>query len=109
MIPLHKLAKELKAKLIEDEIKFSGKLKSGGNIAEAVLTTSESIGADMIVITQSTDPTIKQFFIGPFEQHVANQATVPVLSIRPELDSPGSQVVIQQIHESFSTRRTSFA
>jgi nucleotide-binding universal stress UspA family protein len=106
---LQKLVKELKTKLIEDEIKLSGKLKSGKNMAKAVLMTSKSIGADMIVITESTDPAFKQFFIGPFEQHVVNQATVPVLSIRPKLTSPDSQVVIQQIHESFPARRTSFA
>ena len=98
---LRKLAKELKTKLIEDEIKISGKLKSGENMPEAVLKMSKSISADMIVITVKNDPAFKQFFIGPFEQHIVNHARVPVLSIRPQLASPDSQVVIQQIHESF--------
>ena len=101
---LQKLAKELKAKLIEDGIKISGNLKSGGNMPEAVLKMSKSIGADMIVITMNIDPAFKQFFIGPFEQHIVNHAAVPVLSIRPKLARPDSQVVIQQIHESFPAK-----
>ncbi|HJS55349.1 MAG TPA: universal stress protein [Chitinophagaceae bacterium] len=106
---LQELVKKLKTKLKDDGIKISGSLISGTNMTEAVLKTSKSIGADMIVITVTTDPAFKQFFIGPFEQHVVNHSTVPVLSIRPKLASPDSQVVIQQIHESFPGRLPSFA
>ena len=101
---LRKLVKELKRKLIGDKIEISGKLKSGKNMPEAVLKMSKSIDADMIVITVKTDPAFKQFFIGPFEQHIVNHARVPVLSIRPQLTSSDSQVVVQQIHESFPGR-----
>lgn len=101
---LQKLAKELKAKLIEDKIKITGNLKSGGNMPEAVLKMSKSIGADMIVITMNIDPAFKQFFIGPFEQHIVNHADVPVLCISPKLTRPDLQGVIQQIHESFPAR-----
>ena len=103
---LQKLVKELKTKLIKDEIKISGTLKSGENMPEAVLKMSKSIGADMIAITINIDPAFKQFFIGSFEQHIVNHATIPVLSIRPKLAKPDSQVVIQQIHESFPSSNT---
>ena len=101
---LRKLVKELKTKLIEDKIKISGVLKSGRNMPKAVLKMSKSIDADMIVITVETDPAFKQFFIGPFEQHIVNHARVPVLSIRPQSASLDSHVVIQQLHESFPAR-----
>jgi nucleotide-binding universal stress UspA family protein len=104
---LRKLVKELKPKLIEDEIKISGSLKSGGSMPKAVLRMSKSIGADMIVISVKNETAFKQFFIGSFEQHIVNHATVPVLSIRPKLTNSGSQV-IQKIHESFPSQIPEF-
>jgi nucleotide-binding universal stress UspA family protein len=106
---LQKLVKELKTKLIEDEIKISGSLKSGGNMPKAVLRMSKSVGADMIVITLKNEATLNQVFIGPFEQYIVNHATVPVLSIRPKLTSPDSPVIKQQIHESFPSQISEFA
>jgi nucleotide-binding universal stress UspA family protein len=106
---LRKLVRELKTKLIEDEIKISGSLKSGGNMPKAVLKMSKSIGADMIVITVKNEAAFKQFFIGPFEQRILNHARVPVLSIRPKLATSDSQAMIQQIHESFPGQMPEFA
>lgn len=106
---LQKLIKELKTKVLEDEIKISGSLKSGGNMPKAVLKMSKSVGADMIVITLKNEDAFKQFFIGPFEQHIVNHATVPVLSIRPKLTSSDSQAIIPQIHESFPSQMPEFA
>jgi nucleotide-binding universal stress UspA family protein len=106
---LRKLVRELKTKLIEDEIKISGSLKSGGNMPKAVLKMSKSIGADMIVITVKNEAAFKQFFIGPFEQRILNHARVPVLSIRPKLATSDSQAMIQQIHESLPGQMPEFA
>ena len=97
---LQKLVKELKTKVIEDEVKISGSLKSGGNMPKAVLKMSKSVGADMIVIALKNEAAFDQSFIGPFEQYIVNHATVPVLSIRPKLTSSDSQVIKQQINES---------
>ena len=105
---LQKLVKELKTKVAEDGIKISGDMKSGGNLPEAVLNMSKSISADIIVITISADSNFKQFFIGPFEQHIVNHAVVPVLSIRPKLANPDLQVAIQHIHESFPSQIPAF-
>jgi len=101
---LQKLVKELKTKVIEDEIKISGSLKSGGNMAKAVLKMSKSVDADMIVITLKNEAAFNQSFIGPFEQYIVNHATVPVLGIRPKLTSSDSQGTKQQIHESFPSQ-----
>ena len=101
---LQKLVKELKTKVAEDEIKISGSLKSGGNMPKAVLKMSKSVGADMIVITLKNEAVLNQFFIGSFEQYIVNHATVPVLSIRPTLMGSDSQVILQQIHESFPSQ-----
>jgi nucleotide-binding universal stress UspA family protein len=106
---LQSLVKELKKKVIKDEIKISGKLKVGAKMPQAVLRMSKSIDADLIVITAATDSDFKQFFIGPFEQHIVNHATMPVLSVRPKLTSPDSRVIMQQIHESFPSQIPSIA
>ena len=106
---LQKFVKELKAKLIQDEITISGNIKAGKYIPETVLRMSKSAGADMIVVTVNNDPAFKQFFIGPFEQHIINHATAPVLSIRSQWVSQDSQVAIQQIHESFPEQVPLFA
>ena len=106
---LQKLVKELKTKVIEDEIKISGSLKSGGNMPKAVLKMSNSVGADMIVITLKNEAAFNQFFIGPFEQYIVNHAAVPVLSIRPKLTSSDSQDIIQQIHKSFPSQIPEYA
>ena len=106
---LKHLVKDIKVKVINDQIRVSGTLKIGENISQAVLKRSKSFDADMIVITAKIDAGFKQFFIGPFEQHIVNHATMPVLSIRPKLAKPDSQVVIQQIHESFPAPISLFA
>lgn len=106
---LQKFVKELKAKLIQDDIKISGNIKAGKYVPEAVLRMAKSAEADMIVITVNNDPAFKQFFIGAFEQHIINHAAVPVLSLRPSWASRDSQVVIQQIHESFPDQVPLFA
>ncbi len=98
---LHKIVKELKTRLIQDEIEISGNIKAGSYVPGAVLRMSKSIHANMIVITVNNNPAFKQFFLGLFEQHIINHATVPVLSIRPEWVSRDSQVVVQQLHKSF--------
>ena len=98
------LTKELKAIVAKDKIKISGVLKIGMKMPHAVLKMSKSINADMIVITSNISADFKQFFIGPFEQQIINHATIPVLSIKPQLENPDSQIVIQQIFESFPSQ-----
>lgn len=106
---LKNLVKDIKVKVINDQIRVSGTLKIGEKMPQAVLKRSKLIDADMIVITVKIDAEFKQFFIGPFEQQIVNHATMPVLSIRPRLASPDSQVVIQQIHESFPSPMSLYA
>jgi nucleotide-binding universal stress UspA family protein len=101
---LQNLVKEIKAKAIKDKIKVSGTLKVGEKMSQAALKMSKYADPDVIVLTSSADCDLKQFFIGPFEQHIVNHADVPVLSIKPKLVYPNLSVDIQQVHESLSTR-----
>ena len=102
------LVKKLKTKVARDKIKISGSLKVGKKMSGSVLKASKSIEADMIVVTSNISSDFKQFFIGPFEQRIVNHATIPVLSVKAKLTNPDSQVVIQQIHESFPSRVPAF-
>jgi len=106
---LQNLVKELKKKSIKDNIKISGTLKIGFKMPQAVLKMSKSIDADMIAITSLSNLDHKQIYIGPFEQHIVNHATMPVLSVKPKLAIPDSQVVVQQIHESFPNKIAAFS
>jgi nucleotide-binding universal stress UspA family protein len=101
---LQNFVKELKAKAIKDKIKVSGTLKVGEKMPQAALKMSKYVGPDVIVLTSSADCDLKQFFIGPFEQHIVNHANVPVLSIKPKLVYPISSVGIQQVHELLPTQ-----
>ena len=105
---LQNLVKELKRKAIKDKIKISETLKVGNKMSKSVLKMSKAINADLIVLTDSNSD-LKQFFIGPFEQHIINHATMPVLSVRSQLESADLQVAIQQIHESFPNQVPAFA
>lgn len=105
---LKSLVKELKAEAEKDNIKIYGSLKVGKKMSHSVLKVSKSIEADMIVVTSNISSDFKQFFIGPFEQHIVNHARMPVLSIKTKLTNPDSQVVIQQIHESFPSQIPAF-
>ena len=98
---LSRLANELWQELSNREIKDPGNLVFCENDAAAVLKMSLSSQADMVVIGLSGNTTFKEFFIGPFEQHIVNHASMPVLSLRSALTSPDSQLVIRQIHESY--------
>jgi nucleotide-binding universal stress UspA family protein len=100
---LHNFVKELKAKASKDQIKVSGTLKVGKKMPQAVLKMSRYFDSDLIALTSSTDSELKQFFIGPFEQHIVNHANVPVLSIKPKLTSHNLSANFQQLHESFPT------
>jgi len=102
------LVKKLKTKVARDKIKISGSLKVGKKMSGSVLKASKSIEADMIVVTSNISSDFKQFFIGPFEQRIVNHATIPVLSVKAQLTNPDSQVVIQQIHESFPSQVPAF-
>jgi len=101
---LQDLVKELKKRITNDNTQISGILKVGAKMSQTVLKISKSVDADMIVIASVINPDHKQFFIGPFEQHIVNHATMPVLTIKPKVAIPDSQVVIQQIHESFPSK-----
>jgi nucleotide-binding universal stress UspA family protein len=105
---LQSLVKEVKRKAAKDKVKISDTLKLGNKMSKSVLKMSKSINADMIVLTD-TNTELKQFFIGPFEQHIINHATMPVLNIRSQLESSDLQVAIQQIHESFPNQIPAFA
>jgi len=105
---LKSLVKELKTKAEKDKIKISGSLKTGKKMSHEVLKVSKSIEADMIVVTSDISSDFKQFLIGPFEQHIVNHATMPVLSVKAKLTNPDSQVVIQQIHESLPSQIPAF-
>jgi nucleotide-binding universal stress UspA family protein len=98
---LQNLVQELKAKTLKDQITISGTLKVGEKMPHVVLKMSKYFDSDVIVLTSSPDCDLKQFFIGPFEQHVVNHANVPVLSVKPQLASPNLSVDSQQVHESF--------
>jgi len=105
---LKSLVKELTTKAEKDKIKISGSLKVGSKMSHSVLKMSKSIEADMIVVTSNISSDFKQFFIGPFEQHIVNHATIPVLSVKAKLTNPDSQLVIQQVHESFPSQIPAF-
>jgi nucleotide-binding universal stress UspA family protein len=105
---LQNLIKEVKRKAVKDKVKISESLKVGNKMSKSVLKMSKSINADLIVLTDANSD-LKQFFIGPFEQHIINHATMPVLNVRSQLESVDLQVAIQQIHESFPNQVLAFA
>jgi nucleotide-binding universal stress UspA family protein len=105
---LQNLIKEVKRKAAKDKVKISESLKVGNKMSKSVLKMSKSINADLIVLTDANSD-LKQFFIGPFEQHIINHATMPVLNVRSQLESVDLQVAIQQIHESFPNQIPAFA
>ena len=105
---LQNLVKEVKRKAAKDKVKISDSLKVGNKMSKSVLKMSKSINADLIVLTDANSD-LKQFFIGPFEQHIINHATMPVLNVRSQLESSDLQVAIQQIHESFPNQMPAFA
>ena len=105
---LQNLVKEVKRKAAKDKVKISDTLKVGNKMSKSVLKMSKSINADLIVLTD-TNSELKQFFIGPFEQHIINHATMPVLNVRSQLESADLQIAVQQIHESFPNLVAPFA
>jgi nucleotide-binding universal stress UspA family protein len=79
---LDKIINETKKKFKDDKIQGSDFLSEGKSPAQDVLTASEKLKTDLIVITPSIDAINKQFYIGPHTQKILHCARVPLLNIK---------------------------
>jgi len=87
----HELGKMINS-MIGKGISCSKEIYICSDFAAKVLEVSNSFSADLIAINASLDYKWSQFFLGPFTQHVVNQARVPVLCFRSAVDIAGSPV-----------------
>lgn len=90
---MKQLVNSLNSKIKEDGVTCRSRVHISDTIAHDVLKVAQDESADLIVITATLDTSIREFFIGPYTQHIVNHARVPVLSIRP--GSVESNTVIQ--------------
>lgn len=95
------MAGQLNERLRVDEVEASTYFKVGKNMAEEVIKIATLMETDLIVITAAIDSLFKQFFVGPYIQHILNQAHFPVLSIKPSHANGHGEEVMQHIRESF--------
>ncbi|MEP7108451.1 MAG: universal stress protein [Ferruginibacter sp.] len=95
------LAGQLKEKLMVDEVDTSTYFKVGKNMAGEVIKIATLMETDLIVITAAIDSLFKQFFVGPYIQHILNHAQFPVLSIKPCLAPAHEEEMVQHIREPF--------
>jgi len=99
---LKDLAAQLNEKLKEDEVEASTYFKVGQDMADEVLKIAAVMDTDLIVITATIDASFKEVFVGPYTQHIINNAHYPVLSIKPTQEKGAhAEEVIQHIRESF--------
>ncbi len=65
------------------QIKTTGELIHGKNIAEEVLKYAKTVEADLIIIMTQQEMEWTEYFIGTASQEIINASEIPVCSIRP--------------------------
>lgn len=79
---LQRVIEILKIELEEDKIKYALDWTVHRPIAEGVLEKAKRINADLLIISDTLDKKIHEFFIGPYSQRIINHSTLPVLSVK---------------------------
>jgi len=67
----------------EDYVICDCELYDTENVARKVMDIAEKEKPDLIVITANQEPSIKEFFMGPYAQDIVTHSRFPVLCIRP--------------------------
>ncbi|AEI49312.1 universal stress protein [Runella slithyformis] len=81
---LTELLSTLEHQLQQDKIKAGIELVNTDEAADRVLFKSRQAEADLIIITADYEQTAGGFFVDPYARQIIDQATVPVLAIRPQ-------------------------
>ncbi len=87
----------LNKKLKEDELKAQSYFYYCNDVAQKTLEKVKDFNADLLIITATLDHQIQDYFIGPFTYQIIQNATVPVLSIRPK---PSDLLEVESINEN---------
>jgi nucleotide-binding universal stress UspA family protein len=69
------------------KILYSETIKKGVNYAKLTIEHAEKLGADLIMIMTEWEEDITGIFIGPFARQIVNHSKIPVMSIRPVVNS----------------------
>lgn len=81
---LTELLSTLELQLRQDKIRAAIEMVNTDEAADRVLFKSRQAEADLIIITADYEQTTGGFFVDPYAQQIIDQATVPVLAIRPQ-------------------------
>jgi nucleotide-binding universal stress UspA family protein len=81
---LTELLSTLEFQLRQDKIKAAIEMVNTDEAADRVLFKSRQAEVDLIIITADYEQTSGGFFVDPYAQQIIDQATVPVLAIRPQ-------------------------
>lgn len=76
------LGEQLIARLVADHVPYEVTYAHCHHLADRVLASAAEKKSDLVVITANLDHTLKEYFVGPYAQHVLNHARIPVLSVR---------------------------
>ena len=98
---MNALVDHLMSKIAEDDVICGSDVHYCENISKQVLDVANLEKPDLIVISATLDETIRDFFLGPYTQHIVNHSHFPVLSIRPELTPNAGGMLTQQILAEF--------
>ena len=67
------------------QIRSSKQIMRGVNYAKIVMTYTDEIEPDLIIIMTEWEEDLTGLFIGPFARQIVNHSKIPVMSIRPEV------------------------
>lgn len=81
---IHIILKSARAKMIEDDVKFSSQVYVCDDVADQLIALARTEEPDLIVITASIENLFKELSLAAYTQQIVNHAKVPVLSIRPD-------------------------
>lgn len=82
LIEMGELVDSIERKVSADKVTCLSEVYYCDDVAEQVLTISDVVKPDLIVITATLDSTWRQLFPGTYTQQIVNHAEFPVLSIR---------------------------
>lgn len=81
---LHMYANQCIKYIKENELNASAKfIRSNEDVASVVIEYGKKIQADLIVIINDGDRSVKEFFTGTAAQRLINNSDIPVLTLRP--------------------------
>jgi len=78
-----KYAKETKRYVDGKNIKITNKTCLSNNLSKSIVSFTEDIGADLMVIMTDQDSANKDIIMGINSQHIINRSSIPILSVKP--------------------------